>query len=122
MSFIATRGLLSSSGMRVPEHMGLVVVMHGLICPTAGGILVPQSGIQPESPALEGGLLTTGPSGKTRYCLKIFYEHSKTYLVLPDTRVTLATSLNCLWSWFSVCKMGILFPALPSHLREVFGA
>ena len=29
------------------------------------GILVPQTGIEPDSPALEGGLLTTGPSGKS---------------------------------------------------------
>ena len=29
--------------------------------PTAGGMLVPSSGIEPESPALEGEFLTTGP-------------------------------------------------------------
>ena len=31
------------------------------------GILVSQSGIEPMSPALEGGFLTTGPRGKSLY-------------------------------------------------------
>ena len=31
----------------------------------AGGILVPQPGIGPTSPALEGGFLTTGPPEKS---------------------------------------------------------
>ena len=35
----------------------------GLSCPMACGILVPQPGIEPVSPALEGGFLTTGPPG-----------------------------------------------------------
>ena len=30
----------------------------------AGGILVPQAGIEPVCPALEGGFSATGPSGK----------------------------------------------------------
>ena len=34
-------------------------------CPTASGILIPQWGTEPVSPALEGGLLTTGPPGKS---------------------------------------------------------
>ena len=39
----------------------------GLSCPTACGILVPQPGIEPSSPELEGGFLTTGPPGKSPY-------------------------------------------------------
>ena len=38
---------------------------RGLNCPTECGILVPQPGIEPMSPALEGGFLTTGPPGKS---------------------------------------------------------
>ena len=34
--------------------------------PTAWEILIPQPGIEPESPALEDGLLTTGPPGKSQ--------------------------------------------------------
>ena len=37
-----------------------------LSCPDAYGILVPQSGIKPASPALEGGLLTTELQGKSQ--------------------------------------------------------
>ena len=42
-----------------------VVVAQGLSCPVAYGILVPRPGIEPVSPALEGGFLTTGPPGKS---------------------------------------------------------
>ena len=36
-----------------------------LSCPTACEILVPQPGIEPMSPALEGGFLITGLPGKS---------------------------------------------------------
>ena len=71
----------SSCGMQVPECADSVVVVrrlsscstHGLGCPVAHGILVPQPGIEPASSALEGGFffflegrfLTTGPQGKS---------------------------------------------------------
>ena len=42
------------------ECMGSVVVARGLSCPAACGILAPQPGIKPTSPALQGGFLTTG--------------------------------------------------------------
>ena len=58
--FLAARGLLSSCGM------GSVVVAHRLSCPAASGIFVPPPGIEPVSPALEGGFLTNGPSGKSQ--------------------------------------------------------
>ena len=58
-------GLLSSCGTRALEWAGSVVVACGLSCPVACGILVPRPGIKPTSPALEGGLLTTGPLGKS---------------------------------------------------------
>ena len=38
---------------------------HGLSCLAARGILDPGPGIEPSSPALEGGFLTTGPPGKS---------------------------------------------------------
>ena len=83
--FVVARGLLSSCGVLVPEHassvvvarslsscgawapecMGSVVAMHGLSCPTACGILVPQPGIKPASSALEGRFLTTGSPRKS---------------------------------------------------------
>ena len=63
-SVVAARGL-SSCGTWTPEHAGSVVAVHRLSCPTACGILVPRPGIEPESPALEGGFLTTGPPKKS---------------------------------------------------------
>ena len=60
---MAVSGL--TCGMQAPECVGLVVVACGLSCPEACGILVPQAGIEPMSPALEGGFLTTGPPGKS---------------------------------------------------------
>ena len=62
-SFVATCGL-SSCGAQAPERVGSVVVACGLCCPAACGILVPRPGIEPASPAWEGGFLTTGPPGK----------------------------------------------------------
>ena len=37
----------------------------GLSCSIACEILVPQPGMEPESPVLEGGFLTTGPPEKS---------------------------------------------------------
>ena len=45
---------------------------HGLSCPGVSGILAPQPGIKPMSPALEGRFLTTRPPGKSpKYTLLI---------------------------------------------------
>ena len=65
--FVAACGLLSSCGTWAPEHVGSVVVVCGLSCPAACGILVPRPGIEPTSSALEGGVLTTGPPGKSLF-------------------------------------------------------
>ena len=43
-----------------------VVAEGGLGCSIVCGILVPQPGIQPMYPALQGGSLTAGPPGKPR--------------------------------------------------------
>ena len=42
-----------------------VVEVRGLSCSGACGIFVPWPGIEPVSPALAGGFLTTGPPGKS---------------------------------------------------------
>ena len=44
---------------------GSTVVARGLSCSAACGILVSRPGIEPSSPALEGGLSTTGLPGKS---------------------------------------------------------
>ena len=42
---------------------GSLNMVHGLCCPEANGILCPQPGVKPMSPAFQGELLTTGPPG-----------------------------------------------------------
>ena len=42
-----------------------LVVVCRLSCSAACGILVPRPGLEPVSPALESGFLTTGPPGKS---------------------------------------------------------
>ena len=79
-SLVAAYGLLSSCGTRAPERVGSVfcgtlalwlrhatsvLATCGLSCPVACGILVPRTGIEPASPALEGRFFTTGPPGKS---------------------------------------------------------
>ena len=58
-SFPGVHGL-SSRG-----SLASVVAPWGLHSSKARGTLVPQPGIEPESPALQGGFLTTGPLGKS---------------------------------------------------------
>ena len=43
------------------------VTVLWLSCSTACGILVPQPGIEPESPPWQGRFLTSGPQGKSPY-------------------------------------------------------
>ena len=59
-SFIVMHGL-SKCGAWALEHSGSLTAGHRLSCPEACGILVPQPGIQPTSPALQGRFLTSGP-------------------------------------------------------------
>ena len=43
----------------------IYLAVWGLTCSAAREILVPRPGMEPTSPALEGGFLTTGPPGKS---------------------------------------------------------
>ena len=58
-------GGFSYGGEWAVWHVGSVAVAHGLSCPMACGILAPRLGIEPLSPALAGGFLTTGPPEKS---------------------------------------------------------
>ena len=73
---VAAHGLLFSCGMWALGHMGSVVAAHGLSCPMACGILVPQPGIKPMSPALEGRFLTTELPRKYQLLL-LWYFHAR---------------------------------------------
>ena len=62
-------------------HVGSVVVACRLSCFMTCGILLPQPGIEPTFPALQGGFLTTGPPGKSPVELSAVIEIFYTCLV-----------------------------------------
>ena len=62
---------LSSCGSQASKSTGLAAAALGLGCTVAHGILVLQPETEPASPALQGGLLTTGPPGKSLHFLNI---------------------------------------------------
>ena len=47
------------------RHVGSVVAVHRLGCPETHRTLAPRPGMEPVSPALLGGFLTTGPPAKS---------------------------------------------------------
>ena len=74
--YLAVSGLCCGRRALLLRHAGFslvvacgfflsLVVARGLSCPVTCGILVPPPGIEPSSPALEGGFFTTGPPGKS---------------------------------------------------------
>ena len=56
---------LSGGGIQPPAHVGSVAAAPRLSCSAACGILVPQPGIEPTSPALQDRFFTTGPQEKS---------------------------------------------------------
>ena len=67
--FLAALGLSCGAQALLLRRTSSVVVARGLSCPAACGNLVPRPGIEPTSPALEGGFFTTGPPGKSQKML-----------------------------------------------------
>ena len=63
-SFVKAYGLSSCGAL------ASAVAMYGLSCPAACGFLALRRGIEPMSPALQGGFLTTRPPGKSQSFLK----------------------------------------------------
>ena len=64
-SLVTVHGVLSSCGVWAPEHADSVIAVLGLSCSRACGVLVPWPEIKLTSLALESGLLTPGPLGKS---------------------------------------------------------
>ena len=60
---------LCSYGTWGPELTDSAIEVHRLRCPVACVLLVPRPGIEPRSPASDGGFLTTEPPGKSFYKL-----------------------------------------------------
>ena len=70
-------------------HTGSVVVVHGLVAPTAHGIF-PDQGSNMCPLALVGGFLTTGPPGKSggaRHSLAVQWLFRTLWFHLPGTQV-----------------------------------
>ena len=67
-AFLAMVPMFQSTWALYMQHTGSVVVVCRLSFPLARGILVPLSGIELASPALEGRFLTIGPLGKSLGC------------------------------------------------------
>ena len=80
------RELRTVVGSLLSEHRiqgtGSVVVVLGLSCSAAGGILLPQPRIEPVSPDLPGRFLTIGPLGKSQ-CFSIVLNLFSSFLDLP---------------------------------------
>ena len=98
--FIVVQGLLSSYGIRAPEHVGSVVLVHGFSCSSAWGILVPWPGIKPESPAWKGRFLTPGLPGE----FQGFAFTSQTHYF---SRNTTLSARNAAFCEFSVSLMTV---------------
>ena len=113
--FVAVRGLLiaehglQARGLQQWQHLGSVVVAHGpqsaqasivvaqgLSCSMACGDL-PGAGIEPVSPALAGGYLTTAPPGKSGISVILL-----AFLQMNST----ASTPNCCWPRRSRCCTG----------------
>ena len=83
---------------------------HELSCPEACGILVPQPGIEPASPALEGQFLTYGPPGKSQKSFYLLTIYLFLYTTHPWLIYFMSRSLY-LWTPFTHCT----YPAPRNH-------
>ena len=68
--------------VQASEHVGSVVAASMLSFFAACGILVPWPGIEPVSPALQGGFLTAGPLGKSHNFWYSFFTVNKSTMEL----------------------------------------
>ena len=113
---------LCSCGMQVLlRRTSSLVAAHWLSCPVAFGILVPQPGIEPTSPALEGRFFTTGSPGKSWMRVYILANtlHFPSFLILiaygglhvPDDELNVLSYVYC--HWMSSLKFPFqIFPPL----------
>ena len=68
-----------------------LVVAHGLSCSAACGIILDQGSIEPVSPALAGGFLTTAPPGKS-LAVSNFENEERVFCWTLDVGAPLPTS------------------------------
>ena len=83
---LCTRSLVVAYGIRSAQAS--VVAVNRLSRSTECRVLVPRPGIEPTSPALQGGFLTTGPPGKSL----------KPGVLSPRIPFMVFSSSTCLWT------------------------
>ena len=121
--FFSGCGPFFKSLLNFLKYNTVYFLCFGFFARKACGILVPWPGIEPESPALQGRLLTPGSPGKSLYLLLNFIS-SLSYLCLqiPSFKVTQLVVL--FWN----CQVGFDFPwhaifpyfqELPTSLRRI---
>ena len=72
------------------QHLASLAAVCRLSCPVTWGILVPQPGIKPKSPALGGRFLTTGPPGKSLVSISRMYVEAHVFKKLMSSGLGLA--------------------------------
>ena len=93
--------------------MDTVVVAHRLRCSEACGILVPQPGVEPTSPALEGRFLTTGlnqGSHEVHACHFLLKVLWRVLIILKIIRQNHNIPSNSLQIW-----SGLFVPPITHH-------
>ena len=88
-----------------------VLVVHRLGCSKACGILFPWPGIEPESPALQGRFLTTGPLGKSHLQLILIMFHREAFTKCECLRASHLVKLG----WKERLEMSLLHPKLQAN-------
>ena len=97
-SLIVTLGLQNAQ----PQQLCCVGSACRLSCSTDCDILVPQPGMKPMSPELEGWYITTGPPGKSHkdHSLRLWY-YKLNLRIHPPTQIL--KYCICLYLFFSIC-------------------
>ena len=93
------------------QCVGFLAEVRGLSCPVECGVLVPQPGIKPVSPALESKFLTTGSPGKPIFVFYIDRNYNIEEVSLLHCRLTYmakSTSASVLESLIRVSACIIL--------------
>ena len=86
-----------------------LVVLPGLSCLSACGILVPSPGIEPLSPALQGGFLTTGPPVDHQKSLLLCFLINRLYNGLLHSAPLCGHVLSQQQNWGQRSGFGILY-------------
>ena len=102
--------LVAAHGLFIAVCGGFFLVATlTLSCPMAYEILVPRPGMEPLSPALEGGVLTTELLGTSPHILS-----TSTFIALPVSRLLFLGPYECLFIYtpytISPGKVLLLFP------------